>query len=136
MAFIDEPFVRIDWDEECKCIVAEWKGNARASSVYRATLDRSLQLVKKHSASRWLAIMIESSGVISPEDTEWLQKDWFPRLIGAGGRRFAVVLPPKGLAALQLNRIKRDIDSDKADPNAFANQYFDDVSIARAWLTK
>jgi hypothetical protein len=133
MAFIDEPFVRIDWDEANQCITAEWKGNAHGS-VYRSVLDRSLDLVRKHKASRWLAIMVESSGVISPEDSAWLSGDWFPRLVSAGGRRFAIVLPPKGLAALQLNRIKREIDSSKDDPNAFANQYFDDVAVARAWL--
>ena len=27
-------------------------------------------------------------------DSDWLVRDWFPRLLAAGGRRFAIVLPP------------------------------------------
>ena len=115
MPFIDEPFVKIDWDAKSQSIVADWKGVGRGAA-YRAALDRSLELV------RTLA------------DAEWLRVDWFPRLLAAGGRRFAVVLPPQALAALQLNRIKREIDAGKPNPEAFLNRYFDDLAEARAWL--
>src|SRR5262249_6213138 len=135
MAFIDEPFVKIDWDTSTQCIVADWKGVGRGAA-YRAALDRSLELVRKHKASRWLGIMLEANGVMAPEDAEWLRVDWFPRLLAAGGRRFAVVLPAQALAAMQLNRIKREIDADKPDPNAFLNRYFDNVAEARAWLAQ
>jgi hypothetical protein len=135
MPFIDEPFVKIDWDEKGQCVVADWVGAGRGAP-YRAALDRSLDLVKKHKARRWLAIMHESSGVLPPEEADWMQRDWFPRLLAAGGRRFAIVVPKAALAALQLNRIKREIDSEKPDPDAFLNQYFDDVGEARAWLSE
>jgi hypothetical protein len=135
MPFIDEPFVQIDWDEKSQAIVAEWKGSARGEA-YRSALDRSLELVRRHKARRWLAIMLESTGVLPPEDAEWLQHDWFPRLLAAGGRRFAIVLPAAGLAALQLNRIKKSIDEEKDDVHTFANRYFDDVKKARAWLAE
>jgi hypothetical protein len=135
MSFIDEPFVKIDWDEKSKCIVADWKGVGRGAA-YRAALDRSLDLVRKHHAKKWLAIMLDASGVMSPEDSEWLRVDWFPRLLAAGGRRFAIVLPPQALAAMQLNRIKREIDAEKESPDAFLNRYFDDVTKARTWLAE
>jgi hypothetical protein len=134
MAFIDEPFVQIDWDEPGQCIRADWKGAVGRGEPYRAALDRSLALVRKYNARNWLAVMLESSGVMTPEDTEWLRVDWFPRLLAAGGRRFAVVIPAQALAALQLNRIKREIDAEKKDPNAFLNRYFDNIPEARAWL--
>jgi hypothetical protein len=133
MPFIDEAFVRIDWDEKAQCIVADWKGVGRGAA-YRGALDRSLELVRKHGARRWLGNMLEAAGPLAPEDAEWLRIDWFPRLLKAGGRRFAVVLPPQAIAALQLNRIKREIDIGKKDPDAFENRYFDNLAEARAWL--
>jgi hypothetical protein len=80
--------------------------------------------------------MLDVTGVLSPEDSEWLVQDWFPRLLAAGGRRFAIVIPPSALAAMQLNRQKREIDSEKTDPTAFQNRYFDNVPEARAWLAR
>lgn len=135
MPFIDEPFVKIDWDEETRSIVADWKGVGRGAA-YRAALDRSLELVRKHGARRWLGIMLEVTGVMSPEDSEWLVHDWLPRLLAAGCRRLAVVLPPQALAAMQLNRLKREIDAEKPDPEAFHNRYFDDLAEAHAWLAE
>ena len=72
MPFIDEPFVKIDWDEKTQCIVADWKGVGRGTA-YRSALDRSLELVRKHKARKWLGIMLETSGVMAPEDAEWLR---------------------------------------------------------------
>ena len=135
MPFIDESFVKIDWSEEDECIVADWKGVGRGAE-YRAALDRSLELVRRRKARRWLAIMVEAQGVMAPEDTEWLVHDWFPRLLALGAKRFAVVLPPQALAAMQLNRLKREIDEEKESPDAFRNRYFDDVDKARAWLAE
>jgi hypothetical protein len=135
MPFIDEPFVKIDWDEKSRCIVADWKGIGRGAT-YRAALDRSLELVRKYRARNWLAIMLEAQGVMAQDDAEWLRVDWFPRLLAAGGRRFAIVLPAQALAAMQLNRIKREIDASKPDPDAFLNRYFDDLAEARAWLAQ
>jgi hypothetical protein len=133
MPFVDETFVKIDWDETTQCIVADWKGVGRGPA-YRAALDRSLELVRRHRARKWLAIMLHAAGVMAPDDAEWLRVDWFPRLLAAGGRRFAVVLPAQALASMQLNRIKREIDAEKKDPDAFLNRYFDNLDEARAWL--
>jgi len=136
MAFVDTPFVTIDWDEPSRSIVAEWKGPIGRGAAYRAALDRSLELVKQRGARRWLAVMLESTGVLPQEDSTWLVHDWFPRLLAAGGQRFAVVIPPQALAAMQLNRLKREIDSEKENEAAFQNRYFDNLGEARAWLAK
>jgi hypothetical protein len=135
MAFVDESFVKIDWDEKSGWVVADWKGIGRGAA-YRAALDRSLELVRKHKARKWLAIMLEAAGVMAPDDAEWMRVDWFPRLLAEGGRRFAIVIPPQALEAMQMNRIKREIDREKPDPDAFANRYFDNVDEARRWLSE
>jgi hypothetical protein len=134
MPVIDEPFVKIAWDEKGQWIFADWKGTIGTGAAYRGALDRSLELVRKHRARRWLANMLESTGVMAPDDAEWLRADWFPRLLAAGGRRFAVVMPAQAIATLQLNRIKREIAAEN-DPNAFVNRYFDNLPEARTWLT-
>jgi hypothetical protein len=38
--------------------------------------------------------------------------------------------------ALQLNRIKREIDASKEDPNVFPNRCFDNLGEARDWPAK
>ncbi len=136
MPFIDEPFVKIDWEESTKAVVADWKGPIARGPAYRKVLDRSLELVKAKNAKRWLGNMLDSTGVMSPEDSTWLVNDWFPRLLGLGAKRFAVVIPPQALAAMQLNRLKRDIDAEKESAEVFQNRYFDNLAEARAWLTR
>ncbi len=136
MPFIDEPYVKIDYEETIKSIVAVWRGPIGRGPGYRAALDRALELVKARSARGWLADMLESTGVMSPEDSSWLVNDWFPRLLATGAKRFAVVIPPQALAAMQLNRLKRDVDAEKESPDVFANRYFDNLAEARAWVAK
>src|SRR5260370_26048815 len=109
MAFIDLPFVKIDWDEPSRSVVAEWRGPIGRGEAYRAALDKSLELVRTRAARRWLAVMLDSTGVLSPDDSTWLVRDWFPRLLALGAKRFAIVVPPQALAAMQLNRLKREI---------------------------
>jgi hypothetical protein len=136
MPFIDEPFVKIDYEEASQSVVADWRGPIGRGPGYRSALDRSLELVKARGAKRWLGNMLESTGVMSPEDSSWLVNDWFPRLLATGAKRFAVVIPPQALAAMQLNRLKRDIDAEKESPDVFQNRYFDNLAEARAWLAK
>ncbi len=47
-----------------------------------------------------------------------------------------MVLPPQALAAMQLNRMKKEIDDDKETPDVFQNRYFDNLAEARVWLTR
>lgn len=61
---------------------------------FRTILDKGLELFIQHGACRWLSDD-RGNGPLTPEDSEWASEDWSPRVIAAGWKYWAVVMPEK-----------------------------------------
>jgi hypothetical protein len=110
-------------------VVVEWEGWAD-SAEFAALLDAAVRALSEHRASRLLADCRRQK-VLRPEDQDRADKEWFPRALAAGLKRFAIVLPTRVLAAMNVQ--------DRLDkvPNATVDiAYFEGVDEARAWLTR
>ena len=93
----------VRWDEEAQVVLVEWEGWAN-SSEFSALLEAEITALRKHRSSRVLA---------------------------AGLKRFAVVVPSSVLAELNLK------DSlGKVAANALEVAYFATPEEARQWLTR
>jgi hypothetical protein len=67
---------------------------------------------------------------IQQSDQEWIDTSWFPRIIAAGLRRMAVVIPKSGLARTNLEDIISRVPADKIDVEFFAT-----VAEAEVWIS-
>ena len=95
---------------------------------FRAILDGGYELMLKHHCTKWLSDD-SSNGAVTPDDEKWSQGDWFPRMMKAGWKHWAV-LPPTKIVG-QMN-IKRFADTySKLGLNA---KIFTDHAEALKWL--
>jgi len=117
----------VKWDGAGATVVVEWEGWAN-SSEFAALLDAGVRALKDHHGSRWLADCRRQK-VLSPADQDRADREWLPRALAAGLKKFAVVLPDSGLAGMNLK------DRLAGVPNARLQVgYFDTVEQAREWL--
>ena len=88
----------VRWDPTSKLVLVEWEGWAD-STEFAALLDAEIRALSEHHASRLLADCRRQK-VLRPDDQEKADKEWLPRALVAGLKRFAIVLPTSALAAM------------------------------------
>jgi hypothetical protein len=69
--------------------------------------------------------------VIKQSDQEWVRRDWIPRVLAAGLRRIALVIPKSGLAMMNVQETLSRVPGTKLDV-----AYFATIEEARAWLSR
>ena len=73
------------------------------SREFRNLLTRGAELIEQHHAQKWLSDDTRSSP-IRTEDYHWGDTVWAPRVIAAGFKYWAIVLPNKAVAQIQMQR--------------------------------
>ncbi len=72
--------IEVAYNEEHGYIYVNYSG-ASQSEDFRAAWDKTIELLKKHEATKWLINQKKQS--IYPDDQTWLSGDWFPRSMAA-----------------------------------------------------
>jgi hypothetical protein len=116
------------WDPTFRAVCIEWQGWADPAE-FVAALEAGLGALIQHRGSRWLADCRDMKA-IQQSDQEWLDRRWFPRMIAAGLRRMAVVIPKSGLAMTNLEDVIRKVPADK-----IAVAFFATVPEAERWIS-
>ncbi len=119
--------VSVRWDAENETVVVEWEGWTN-SLEFNRLLDAEVKALSEHRALRLLADC-RRQRTLNLADQERANREWIPRAIVAGLKRFAIVLPMSDVAAGHIRRRLADIPG-----NAFEVEYFDSVEEARRWL--
>jgi hypothetical protein len=70
---------------------------------FRQVLEEGLRAFKEHSACKWLSDD-RGNGALKPSDADWALNDWAPRVIAAGWKYWAVVLPEKVVGQMNMRR--------------------------------
>ena len=116
----------VRWDAESQAAFIRWQGWAKPDE-FRAANDALVEAIKDHGATRVLGDAGQIK-VIQQSDQDWVNRDWFPRILAAGLTRLAMVAPSSGLAKMNID----DMVSRVADQLDVA--YFATLGEARVWL--
>jgi hypothetical protein len=95
---------------------------------FRQVLEKGLELFKKHGACKWLSDD-RGNGPLKPADADWALTDWAPRVMAAGWRYWAVVMPGKVLGQMNMRRWVDTYAKQGVTVMAFV-----DPNEAMAWL--
>ena len=118
----------VKWDAPSQSAHIEWQGWARPAE-FRSANDALVEAIKAHRGSRLLGDTSKIKA-IQQSDQDWVNGDWFPRVLAAGATRMALVIPASGLAKMNID----DMVSRVADQLDVA--YFATIDEARSWLAK
>jgi len=116
----------VRWDAQSEGAHIEWQGWARPAE-FRAANDALVQAITDHQATRVLGDSRRIK-VIQKSDQDWVNGDWFPRILAAGLTRMAMVLPESGLAKMNIDEMVSRV-ADRLDV-----AYFATLGEAREWL--
>lgn len=119
----------VRWDSPNAAVFVEWDGWANTAE-FNALLDAEVKALEAHGGSRLLADC-RRQRVLNPADQERADREWTPRVIQAGLKRFAVVLPVSEMAAGHLRE-----RLGKVPNTAIEIAYFASVEEAREWLAR
>ena len=128
--YFDHPGVAtVSWDAAHRTVHVEWAGSAD-SAQFLQLLDAEVDALHEHHGSLILADC-RRQGVLDPAAQDLADRDWLPRALAAGLRRFAVVLPASRVAAINLEDRLSRLPAEKLEIC-----YFSTVDEARAWLAQ
>ena len=105
----------------------EWQGWANPAE-FRAANDALIHVISTYGSSRILGDSRRIK-VIQKSDQEWVNDDWFPRILAAGLRRMALVIPQSGLAKMNIDDMVSRVPGSQLDL-----AYFSTLDGARNWL--
>lgn len=116
------------WYHPEKKIVHHMMKKFTGGKDLRELLDKGYDLLKTNGASSWLSDD-RNNGALSAADEEWAKTNWFPRVLNAGWKYWAIVMPEKVIGQMNIKRFV----SDYARAGISAN-LFSDPSEAMRWL--
>ena len=127
--YLDAPYVSIHWEAGGPWMAIKWKAWAN-STEYRAAHELLLGAIRERHTPRLLIDACDAR-VVSIEDQQWLNTTWIPRVVAAGRRWTAVVMPTSAL----VKTIVENIDKRPASNTTVEVKYFDLVADAKTWLS-
>jgi hypothetical protein len=95
---------------------------------FREILNGGYDLMLKHRCTKWLSDD-SSNGAVSSEDESWSKNEWFPLMMKAGWKHWAVLPPTKIVGQMNIKRFAETYG--KLGLNA---KIFTDSTEAMNWL--
>lgn len=123
-------------DDEVRCLYfhAESKvvhhkiRSAIRGKDFRDLLSRGAECMEKNHAVKWLSDDRDSV-VIAPEDNAWGDVVWAPRVVKAGFKYWAIVVPTDAVGSMQMRRLATEYRK-----RGVTVEVFSDLDTALGWL--
>jgi len=113
------------YNRETNAFELIWKKQADEAS-YKMLFLKGLEAFKETGATAWLSD-IRNEGIISPDLSNWLQENIFPKAIENGLKKIAVVMDSDIFKEFYADSIKKHTKGDMM-------RYFHSVEAANEWL--
>ncbi len=97
---------------------------------FRDALDKGVEVFKKYGVQKWLSDD-RRIPALSKEDLEWSHTDWFPRVLKAGWKYWALVMPEKVVGQLTLKKLVEDYGK-----QGLTVRLFTSPDEAKVWLER
>lgn len=127
MANIYNSIYSIQLDIQCNCALIKVNGYI-TSAEFRSINEQILEFMVKYNLKKNIH-EIHALAVPYPSDRKWYIENYLPRVIKAGIRYAAVIVPKNMLARLVVEDIIEAIKPDEIEVRTFH-----DLSLAREWL--
>ena len=122
---LGEEFIDIQHEEAYRGVYACWRGEVTVEDVKQGA-EKVLEQVQEHACINLLNDNRELTGSWDGAN-EWIEKNWTPRVVAAGLKKFAHMVSADIFAAMSVEEMVTRV-------SGFEMRIFDDESEARAWL--
>ena len=116
------------WFHDDKKIVHHAIKKPIRGAPFREMLNAGALAMEQRLSQKWLSDDRNNSA-LPEEDEKWSNEDWVPRVIRAGWKYWAVVIPTKAVGQLNIQRFVEAFAS-----HGVTVQVFTDPDEAMTWL--
>ena len=124
---LDNDHARVCIHTDTRIVHHEFKQFIFGEKLHEA-LTAGVELMEQHRATKWLSDD-RKNGVVGSADQEWALKSWYPRVLRAGWKHWAVVLPETVVGQMNIRRFVEGCRKDGLETRVFV-----DPTEAMAWL--
>ena len=124
---IDDERKSLVYHPDSKVIHHRMKTNLRGNE-FRELLSTGAEYLVENRATKWLSDD-RDGGVVAPDDNEWGDTVWAPRVIKAGFKFWAIVAPENAVGSMQMRRFAEEYRRRGVTVKVFTN-----VDDALGWL--
>jgi hypothetical protein len=103
---------------------------AISGSEFRNVLNTGLEVFKKYGAGKWLSDD-RGNAPLPDDDIAWSKAEWFPRVVEAGWKYWALVVPEDAMVRMNLMQV-----TDSYSAAGIRVMVFGNPDDAMAWLEK
>jgi hypothetical protein len=126
---IDNATVSLRYHPMKRIVHHEFKQFVR-SEPFREVLEKGLEAFQTYGACKWLSDDRRNTA-ITPADAEWATRNWAPRVMAAGWKYWAVVMPENVIGQMNMKRWIQTYAEQGVTARAFT-----DPDEAMEWLEK
>ena len=127
MTVLDNEFVTMWYYPEDKIVHHQFH-QFMYGQLFRDALMTGADLFEKNSANKWLSDD-RANNALPEEDAEWGRQNWVPRIMKAGWKYWALVMPDKVLGQMNMQRFVKEFSKHGVTVKVFA-----DPDEALKWL--
>jgi hypothetical protein len=124
---IDNEFATLWFHPETKIVHHQFHKPIGGQS-FRDVLDKGLEAFQEANAQKWLSDD-RGNSALSPEDSDWGINNWAPRVIAAGWKYWAIVMPEKVIGQMNMQRFMKIYSEQGVSVRVFS-----DPDEAMQWL--
>lgn len=119
---------KVEWLENDKIIIKTFSGYITGDDMKNA-FNAGLEKMKASGGIKWLS---DNRGLptYKSEDIEWINNDWFPKMLKIGWKYWALVEPKSSVGQLVMDKFKFYTE------HGIILQVFHTVEDALVWLKK
>lgn len=129
VVLIENKFVTLRYYPDCN-IIHHTIHKFIFGEELRKLLMKGADLFEQNKCNKWLSDDRKNSA-LPPEDMEWGRAEWTPRMVKAGWKYWAILMPDKMLGKMTLRRVIAEYEA-----QGLTVEIFDDVQEALSWLIK
>ena len=117
---------KVEWIESDRIILKAFKSFIQGDEL-KSAFNAGYEKLKNEKGTKWLS---DNRGipVYKAEDVKWINEDWFPRILKAGWKYWALVEPETAVGAMVMKQFTFYIEK------GITLQVFHSIEKAQAWL--
>jgi hypothetical protein len=120
----------IEWDNIQRVVVFTWKQPCEGEPLHIA-LENNIAIAQQHHATK-MVVDSRKMGAFKPDDQEWINMSYIPRMDAAGVLQLAFLIPVDTLAIMSQNIILAS--AAVLSPEKRETHIFTTMQEAFAWL--
>lgn len=128
MHILEKDYITIEQIKEQNAIVLHWHENPTSAEL-KFALNTARDFVKVNNVTNWVANTAKL-GVVSDEDQEWVNNEWFPTLLKAGIKNMAIVVAQNIFGQMSIEEIMGTLNAE----TGFESRYFNNLEEAITWI--